>query len=366
MTTPTPSPDLLLARRAAAGHTDAWERIVELYGERIYNVALHFAPTPEDAEDLTQDVFLKLYRNLRRYRGDVPFVAWTLRLSRNLCIDRWRSRRTERAHTVVSDEILKWLPADDDPEADAQRRRRLEAIHAALDEMDQEHGESVLLKPGLELGRGGGVSRRARGNGQIPSPPGSPGARRTGRGTPSSAGLGPDPGAGGHVMTDRRKTERALEALLREVASVRAPLPDRLAERLRAIPESHREPSAPPAQDRWPRVPMPPALHRRLAEIPERPVLPRWLTDTRWAVAASLVLAVLAGIATGGPERLGRHIADSATAAERLARDTGETVRIRSRKDFATARERLSEIRLPSTSWNLFTDPEDRDPGDPR
>lgn len=146
MTTPTPSPDLLLARRAAAGHTDAWERIVELYGERIYNVVLHFAATPEDAEDLTQDVFLKLYRNLRRYRGDVPFVAWTLRLSRNLCIDRWRSRRTERAHTVVSDEVLRWLPADDDPEAEAQRRRRLEAVYAALDEMDEEHAESVLLK----------------------------------------------------------------------------------------------------------------------------------------------------------------------------------------------------------------------------
>lgn len=167
-------------------------------------------------------------------------------------------------------------------------------------------------------------------------------------------------------MTDPRKTEERLDALLQQVASTRMPLPDRLAGRLRAIPASAREPSVPPAEERWPRVPMPPALHRRLAEIPERPVLPRWLTDTRWAVAASLVLAVLAGIVTGGPERLGRHIADSAAAAERLARDTGETVRIRTRNDLATARERLSEIRLPSTSWHPFTDPEDRDPGDPR
>lgn len=146
MTTSTPSPDLLLARRAAAGHTDAWETIVDRYGERIYNVALQFAPSRDEAEDLTQDVFLKLYRNLRRYRGDVPFAGWILRVSRNLCIDRYRSRRRERAHTVVSDELLETLPSSDDPEVTAHRRRRYEAVHQALADMEEEHAESVLLK----------------------------------------------------------------------------------------------------------------------------------------------------------------------------------------------------------------------------
>lgn len=156
-------------------------------------------------------------------------------------------------------------------------------------------------------------------------------------------------------MTDRRETVGTLEALLREVASVRAPLPGRLAERLRAIPGLDREPSASPVGEPWPRRPMPPELRRRLVEIPERPVLPRWLTDARWAVAASLVLAVLAGAVTGGPERLGRRIVDTTTSAERLARDTGETVRMRARREIEQASERLSHVPLLN----------DRDSGDP-
>ena len=77
------SPDLMLARRAAAGRPEAWDELIELYGRRIYNVAYQFAASREEAEDLTQEIFLKLYQSLSRYRGDVPLVAWALRLSRN-------------------------------------------------------------------------------------------------------------------------------------------------------------------------------------------------------------------------------------------------------------------------------------------
>src|SRR3954463_5424991 len=96
MSAPSLSPDLLLARRAAAGRVEAWEELLALYSERIYNLALHFAGAAEDAEDLTQEIFLRLYQNLRLYRGDVPLAAWALRLSRNLCIDHYRRARRER------------------------------------------------------------------------------------------------------------------------------------------------------------------------------------------------------------------------------------------------------------------------------
>ena len=91
-----PSPDLFLARRAAAGHEEAWGELVDRYGARIFNLALHFAGSREDAEDLTQEVFVRLHRGLRTYRGEVPLIAWALRLSRNLCIDHYRSVRKER------------------------------------------------------------------------------------------------------------------------------------------------------------------------------------------------------------------------------------------------------------------------------
>src|SRR3954469_4400156 len=123
------SPDLWLARRAASGRADAWDELLALYGERVYNLALHFAGSATDAEDLTQEIFLRLYQNLRLYRGDVPLAAWALRLSRNLCIDYYRRARRERRSGAVSDEVLAHLPAGgDDPQTEAQRRQQLRAV----------------------------------------------------------------------------------------------------------------------------------------------------------------------------------------------------------------------------------------------
>jgi RNA polymerase sigma-70 factor, ECF subfamily len=147
MSAPSPSPDLLLARRAAAGRVEAWEELLALYSERIYNLALHFAGATEDAEDLTQEIFLRLYQNLRLYRGDVPLAAWALRLSRNLCIDHYRRARRERRAGAVSEEVLARMPAgDDDPQAVAQRRQQLRTVYRELEAMSEDLAEVVLLR----------------------------------------------------------------------------------------------------------------------------------------------------------------------------------------------------------------------------
>lgn len=141
----TTTPDLMLARRAAAGQAEAWDELIELYGRRIYNVAFQFAGSKEEADDLTQEIFLKLYQNLKRYRGDVPLVAWSLRLSRNLCIDLYRKTRREKRSTFVSEAVLEHLPAADDPQVDAQRRQQLGAVYAGLDRLPSELAEVVVL-----------------------------------------------------------------------------------------------------------------------------------------------------------------------------------------------------------------------------
>ncbi len=146
MSAPPPNPDLLLARRAAAGRVDAWEELLALYSERIYNLALHFAGAAEDAEDLTQEIFLRLHQSLRLYRGDVPLAAWALRLSRNLCIDHYRRARRERRAADDSEEVLARLPAGDDPQAEAQRRQQLRAVYRELEAMSEDLAEVVLLR----------------------------------------------------------------------------------------------------------------------------------------------------------------------------------------------------------------------------
>lgn len=141
-----PSSDLLLARRAAAGQAEAWDELIDLYGGRLYNLALHFAGSREEAEDLTQEIFLRLHQNLRQYRGDCPLASWALRLSRNLCIDHYRRTRQERRSVWLSDEILAHMPGGDDVQAGAQWREEIEAVHTALREMPEDLAEVVLLR----------------------------------------------------------------------------------------------------------------------------------------------------------------------------------------------------------------------------
>jgi RNA polymerase sigma-70 factor (ECF subfamily) len=140
------NPDLFLARRAAAGQAAAWDEILALYGERLYNLAFQFAGSVPEAEDLTQEIFLRLFQNLRRYDGEAPLVAWALRLSRNLCIDHYRRMRQERRSVAVSEEILKHVAATDDPQAETQRRQEIAAVYRALEEMPEALAEVVLLR----------------------------------------------------------------------------------------------------------------------------------------------------------------------------------------------------------------------------
>lgn len=140
------SPDLLLARRASKGDGRAWDEIVDRFGERIYQLAWRFAGERTEAEDLTQEIFLKLYRQLHRYRGDVPLLAWTLRLSRNLCIDLYRHHRARNRAETVPEEVLHHLPAGDDPDQHSRRRERCRLVHRALAEMPELQATAIVLR----------------------------------------------------------------------------------------------------------------------------------------------------------------------------------------------------------------------------
>ncbi|MDX1383392.1 MAG: sigma-70 family RNA polymerase sigma factor [Thermoanaerobaculia bacterium] len=134
--------DVSLARRAVRGDENAWEELVDTLGPRIFGVALQFARDRARAEDLTQDVFLKLHQNLHKYRGDVSLVAWALRVSRNLCIDTYRRYRSEHSAHFLPSEILESIPMPSDPSAAFERREVLAQVRMVLKEMD---GSVALL-----------------------------------------------------------------------------------------------------------------------------------------------------------------------------------------------------------------------------
>src|SRR6187431_1259664 len=93
---PAPAPVNELVERCLEGDQAAWEEIVRLHRRKVFNIAYKFVGKHDLAEDLTQDIFLKLYRSLDTFDRRANFQTWLISVSRNLCIDHYRSVRKER------------------------------------------------------------------------------------------------------------------------------------------------------------------------------------------------------------------------------------------------------------------------------
>jgi len=147
----------MLVRRCVAGDAAAWEEIVQRYHRRIYNICYRFAGSPEDAQDLTQEVFIKMYRTLKTYdleRG--AFMTWVTTLTRNLLVDHFRKTKQDRMTDSLdsapsehedamplSDQIAdKGLP----PDARVQSREAGESVHQALQKLSPDLREAVILR----------------------------------------------------------------------------------------------------------------------------------------------------------------------------------------------------------------------------
>lgn len=147
----------LLVRRCVAGDAAAWEEIVQKYHRRIYNICYRFAGSGENADDLTQEVFIKMYRTLSTYdveRG--AFMTWVTTITRNLLVDHFRKTRQERltdSLDVAPSEQEDAMPLAEripdqgpGPDAEAQSREAGQAVHQALQKLSPELREAVILR----------------------------------------------------------------------------------------------------------------------------------------------------------------------------------------------------------------------------
>jgi RNA polymerase sigma-70 factor (ECF subfamily) len=142
-----------LIERCLAGDQAAWEEIVRLHRRKVFNIAYKFVGKHDLAEDLTQDIFLKLYRSLNTFDRRANFQTWLISVSRNLCIDHYRSVRKER-ETINRDVDPSTLtPVARDRSADAQLelRDRVQLLRAALDMLPPTLRTAVLLRDIQEL-----------------------------------------------------------------------------------------------------------------------------------------------------------------------------------------------------------------------
>jgi len=132
--------------RCRAGDERAWEDLVDATADDIFRMAVSFTRHRAEAEDLTQEVFLKLWQNLPRYVAASSFRAWAFRVARNLFVDAYRRAREQRRATWVDPEFLETLPGGDDPHTNAVRRQRLEMARSALEGLPEDLAQLIMLR----------------------------------------------------------------------------------------------------------------------------------------------------------------------------------------------------------------------------
>jgi RNA polymerase sigma-70 factor (ECF subfamily) len=87
------------------GDQEAWNMIINSYSKLVYNIALGFTYNNDDASDIVQDIFLKLYKNLHKFNRDRSFKGWLIQLSKNYCIDYWRKNKKGRIKVELKENI---------------------------------------------------------------------------------------------------------------------------------------------------------------------------------------------------------------------------------------------------------------------
>ena len=152
---PAASSDALetLIQRCLRGDQAAWEQIVKQHWRKVFNVAYKFVGKHDEAEDLTQDIFLKIFKSLDTFDRRANFQTWLISVSRNLCIDHYRSVRKEREtidRQVDANELTPAAP-DAGPIAALEQADRVTLLRHALATLPETLRTAVVMRDLQEL-----------------------------------------------------------------------------------------------------------------------------------------------------------------------------------------------------------------------
>jgi RNA polymerase sigma-70 factor (ECF subfamily) len=147
--------DSSLVERCLAGDEGAWEELVKAHSRRVFAICYRFTSSDSEAQDLTQEVFLRIFKNLVSFRsGEGSFLVWLTRLTRNLLIDHYRRTRMERATESIEEQ----LPVLEERSIAGGRtdgliagREASEVLQGALAKLSPELRETVILRDLEEL-----------------------------------------------------------------------------------------------------------------------------------------------------------------------------------------------------------------------
>jgi len=140
--------DSTLVERCLSGDDASWEQLVRLHTRRVYGICYRFTGRDSEAQDLTQDVFMRVFRALGGFRStEGSFTTWLTRLTRNLLIDHYRRTRNER----VTDSIEEQMPRVEQSTSSVARPEASELLQGALAKLSPDLRETIILRDLQEL-----------------------------------------------------------------------------------------------------------------------------------------------------------------------------------------------------------------------
>jgi RNA polymerase sigma-70 factor (ECF subfamily) len=142
-----------LIQRCLGGDQIAWELIVRQYWRKVFNIAYKFVGKHDEAEDLTQEIFIKIFKSLSTFDRRANFQTWLISVSRNLCIDHYRSVRKERETIDRQVDPNQLTPASNDPGpmAALEQRDRVALLRQALGQLPDTLRTAVLMRDIQEM-----------------------------------------------------------------------------------------------------------------------------------------------------------------------------------------------------------------------
>jgi RNA polymerase sigma-70 factor (ECF subfamily) len=144
-----------LVKRCLAGEDSAWEELLKAHNRKVYNLCYRFTGRSGEAEDLTQEVFIKIFQTLRTYDdAQGAFSTWLNRVARNHLVDHYRRTHKDRLTSSLEEEptVLQETPSrEEHPMARLESQERRELLQAALDRLSPDMREAVILRDFQDL-----------------------------------------------------------------------------------------------------------------------------------------------------------------------------------------------------------------------
>lgn len=138
--------DSIVIERILHGDNEAFTSLVKIYQNRVYGFLFHMTLSKEDAEDLTQDTFINVYRNLYKFKRDRNFLPWALKIALNLYREHYKKKKKKGQELCLDDLPELFLMSSEDSMLHIEHRESLKEILSIIDELRKGQKEVFVLK----------------------------------------------------------------------------------------------------------------------------------------------------------------------------------------------------------------------------